>query len=54
MTPWDKYLNVEMKLRKRYTRPDGSLVLSIGGNPSRYAKLERLAAQKYLGITWKL
>ena len=45
---WDKYLLVITKLQRRYTRPDGSLVMTIGKNLSRYLKLEKMAFKRYL------
>lgn len=44
----DKYLKVVYWLRNRYT-VDGRLVISIGGSPSQYKRLETTAWNKYMG-----
>lgn len=49
MTNLDRYLEVCRKLRNRYQREDGAVIISVGGKYSRYAYLEDLAAVKYLG-----
>ena len=46
--PLDRYLAIIHWLRKRYTQPDGYLVLDIGGVPSRFNLLELAFARRYL------
>lgn len=48
MTNYDRYLNCVARLAQRYSR-DGRLIVSVDGKPSRYARLEAMAAVKYLG-----
>ena len=45
----DRYLAITQFLRDRYTDA-GRLCIAIGGQPSRYSRLERMAAARYLGI----
>lgn len=50
-TKWqrlDHYSALERRLRKRYEREDGTIVISVGGIASRYHTLESLACVKYL------
>ncbi len=47
-TSHDRYLNCVARLAQRYSR-GGKLIISVGGKPSRYARLEAMAAVKYLG-----
>jgi len=49
MNKFDKYLRCTDGLRKRYTKGK-TLILTIGGNPTKYTRLEKLAAKKYLAI----
>lgn len=43
----DRYLRLVEWLRRRYS-VNGELVISVGRVPSRYARLEDLAAQRWL------
>lgn len=45
----DDYLHTARRLRRRYTVNE-RLVLSVGRVPSKYTRLERMAARRYLGI----
>lgn len=45
----DRYISLVNWARDRYTGPDGALSLSLGGRLSRYCRIERAAAAKYLG-----
>lgn len=44
---FDRYLAIVAWAKSRYTR-NGSLVISIGGNLSRYKRIESMAASRYL------
>jgi hypothetical protein len=44
----DTYLKLMAWAQARYTR-DGALIKSRGGCPSRYSRIEDLAATRYLG-----
>lgn len=47
MDRFDRYLRVMLWLRKRCT-VKGELIVSIGGTPTSYTRLESLAYAKYL------
>jgi hypothetical protein len=53
MGRFDKYIEVTRKLQYRYAEK-GTLVLSVGGVPSKYSRLEEMAATKYLGVSGKI
>jgi hypothetical protein len=42
----DRYLRIMAWARRRYMK-NGRLVISIGGKPSRYTAIERLAFARY-------
>lgn len=44
---YSRYLAVVRKLERRY-RVDGALLISTGGQPSRYSRLEILAFWRYV------
>ena len=43
----DKYLKITRWAKNRY-RKNGKLILSIGGNPSKWSKIEKMAFDKYI------
>ena len=43
----DRYLIITRWAKNRY-RKNGKLILSIGGNPSKWSKIENLAFKKYI------
>ena len=43
----DKYLKITRWAKNRY-RKNGRLILSIGGNPSQWSKIEKMAFDKYI------
>lgn len=45
----ERYTALCLWARNRYTRPDGSVVISTGGVPSAYRRIDNAAAVKYLG-----
>lgn len=45
---YTRYLATVRRLQARYTGPDGSLVKSRGGRPSRPSRLEVLAFWRYV------
>ena len=47
MDRFDRYLRIANWLRARYTRA-GELVISIGGKPTRYSRLELMAYRRYV------
>jgi hypothetical protein len=49
MNNFDRYLKIAGWLAERYTF-GGRLALSFGDCPSRYSRLEQMAAQKYLNF----
>jgi len=49
MNPIDRYLKLAEWLAHRYTY-GGRLALAFGDSPSRYTRLENMAARKYLKI----
>ncbi len=48
MEKYDRYLRIVNWARNRYT-VSNALIVSIGGAPSRYTMIEKLAAHKLLG-----
>lgn len=44
----DKYLRVVYWARARYTDSTGLLVISMGGNPSNFARIEAAAWARYI------
>ena len=44
---YSRYLAVVRKLERRY-RVDGALLISVGGQPSRYSRVEVLAFWRYV------
>ena len=49
MNKYDRYLKLVRWAQDRYTT-NGSLIISIGLNPSTYTRIERAAAAKFLGM----
>jgi hypothetical protein len=49
----DKYFKIQQWLRKRYTK-NGLLTIEVGGKPTKYKRLEKLAWFKYMlnGYRW--
>lgn len=47
---YSRYLRLVRWAGARYRRQDGALVLSVGGAPSTYSRIESAAASKILGI----
>jgi hypothetical protein len=43
---YDRYIAVARRLQARYS-VNGALVVSVGGKPSRYARLEQMAFWRY-------
>ena len=44
----DRYLRVVYWARARYTDKTGLLIISSGGNPSRFTRIESAAWRKYI------
>ena len=44
-----RYLAITTWARSRYTMPGGRLLVSVGGKPSKWSRIEDAAAVKYLG-----
>jgi hypothetical protein len=47
MDQWEKYLRLVRWAARRYTE-NGLLRVSVGGKPTRFARIEKAAARKYL------
>ncbi len=43
----DRYLKIVAWARRRYRRADGSILISIGGRPSIYSRIEAAAFRRY-------
>lgn len=48
---FDRYLQTVERARIRYRTSDGALIISVGARDSKYTRIEKMAASKYLGIT---
>jgi len=44
----DRYLEIVEWARKRYTASDRTLAVRIGGMPTRFSRIEDMAAREYL------
>jgi len=49
MNKYDRYLKIVAWASKRYRDANGFLVLSHGGKPSKFSRIENLAAVKLMG-----
>jgi hypothetical protein len=47
MNRWERYVKVVRWAARRYTE-NGLLRVSVGGKPTRFARIEKAAARKYL------
>lgn len=48
---FDRYLRIVRWARNRYRAPDGTLLISRRGVPSRYSIVEHIAAVRVLGFS---
>lgn len=46
----DRYMQTVARLRARYRDDEGMLYTIQRGQPTKYARLEALAARRYLGV----
>jgi hypothetical protein len=44
----DRFLKIERWAKKRYLTAEKSIVVSIGGKPTRYSRIEDLAFEKLI------